>query len=88
MTKLPKSWKHWCKKYNLSPIGYKRSAKRGRFVWTCLKGKNNIFRVNCHAMFQSVVRRNFDRWALAGEDLKEIPIPTTEKEFANFVKSF
>ena len=87
MIKLPKSWKHWCKKHGLTPAMYNGHAKRGIFAWFYLKGHNRIWWIDPDCMFNSILGKDLDNDNMTGDDTKRIVIPTTEKEFANFVKS-
>jgi hypothetical protein len=76
--KLPKQWKHWCKKHGFRTHG---SEKYFRGCgWLYLKGHGYCWRVNCYGMFEcGDSYTKFDRWALC--EIVEKPLPKTEREF-------
>ncbi len=85
--KLPKQWKHWCRKANLRANGsYKKShANRDKSGFFYLKGRGYHWRVNCFGDLQRGDNyADFDRWALCNID--EVPMPNTEAKFMAAVK--
>lgn len=80
MIKLPKQWKHWCKKNNLRP----HFGGRRQHDWFYLKGQGRVWRINSLGMLQcGDTYEDFDRWALC--DIEEAPLPLTEKCFEVYV---
>ena len=80
--KLPKQWKHWCKKAGLRRWSNKISKwDRNISAWFYLKGRGYVWRVNCYGEFErgdSI--ENFDRWALC--DIDSVSrVPENELEF-------
>lgn len=76
--KLPKQWKHWCKKYGFRTHGLEKYFRR--HGWLYLKGHGYCWRVNCFDMFECGNKiSEFDRWALC--EIVEKPLPKTEQEF-------
>lgn len=84
--KLPKSWKHWCRKARIDTESKRSKWRRSEWSWFSLIGRNHHWRVNCHGMFQlgdDVIE--FDRWALS--EINEVVMPQTEAEFLCAVQS-
>ena len=84
--KLPKQWKHWCRKMHLRPImsdTYYYHQKH----WFYLKGNGFCWRVNCNWEFErGDTNEEFDRWALCNIDKVDY-IPQTFEEFEYAVES-
>jgi len=79
--KLPKQWRHWCKKAGLQIKG-----SRGNWCPFYMTGHGRVWRLNCLEMFQcGDTLEDFDRWALC--DIEETTRPETEQEFLNAVES-
>lgn len=84
--KLPKQWKHWCRRAKLVPHSSRPSRERSSSSWLYLKGRGHLWRVNCHNAFQcGDTYAEFDRWALC--DIHETRCPTTHAEFMTAVES-
>ena len=80
--KLPKQWKHWCKKARLEP-----ESKYSKHDYIYLIGYNRRWRVNASGIFEcSCPLEHFDRWVNSRGAAFD-SIPTTELEFLNAVKS-
>ncbi|AUE22543.1 hypothetical protein Ah1_00002 [Aeromonas phage Ah1] len=82
MTKLPKQYKHWCKKAWLK-IG--KDRKWDKFYPV---SKNGLFRfrVACDGMFEiSEHEKTFDRWANSTYDGIMLSELKTEAEFLDWV---
>lgn len=80
MIKLPKQWKHWCKKNNLRP----HFGGRRQHDWFYLKGQGRVWRISNRGMVQcGDIYEEFDRWALC--NIEESPLPTTEADFTEAV---
>lgn len=89
MIKLPKQWKHWCKKANLRIESKTRKSylSRDPKSWGSLNGRGYKWRVNCHGMFQrGDSYKEFDRWARCSP-IHEVQLPKTELEFLTAVKN-
>ncbi len=84
-TVLPKQWKHWCRKANLSPAGLRRGFNsRKIYAWYTLQGRGYHWRVTNSYMLQiGDSYSEHDRWALAS--VVETPLPANETEFINAV---
>ena len=68
--KLPKQWRHWCKRMGLRPSGPTKH-NRTKYAWLYLRGKGFVWRVNCLGHFQrGDTYSDFDRWALC--DISEM----------------
>lgn len=79
--KLPKQWKHWCKKAGLRPHG----GGRRWYDWCYLKGHGRVWRINCHNKLQcGDTYEEFDRWALC--DIEEGIFPTSESQLVFMVQ--
>lgn len=82
--KLPKQWKHWCKKVGMKPHSNRPSSERDQWAWWYLKGRGRVWRINDKGMFQcGDTYADFDRWALC--DIEQEPLPKTERAFMNAV---
>lgn len=87
--KLPKQWKHWCKKAGFKIQGYRYGMEsrwaRRPWAWFYLEGKGYHWRVNCFAEFErGDTYEDFDRWARCIIDATRLP--KTEAEFMEAVK--
>lgn len=83
--KLPKQWRHWVRQSGLRLYGKSWTARNTAY-WHYFKGKGFVWRVNCYNMLQRGDRiEDFDRWALCNID--EVPLPTTQAEFNNAIKT-
>lgn len=81
--KLPKQWKHWCRKMGLRPPHFHQRWKvdRNPRAWMYLHGKGHVWRVNCYGEFERGDKyEEFDRWALCNID----SVPSVRKTFAEF----
>lgn len=89
--KLPKQWKHWCKKANLRPESTSGGWHRTRWAYTYLNGRGRKWRIALkdvnkdQRVFQAGNRYdNFDRWALS--ERFDFDIPKTWAEFKSVVE--
>jgi hypothetical protein len=81
--KLPKQWRHWCRLANLRIHDGSKWARR-KHAWFYLKGRGRVWRVNCFGVLQrGDTYEDFDRWALC--DIRELPMPKTQKEFLDTI---
>lgn len=75
--KLPKQWRHWCKKAGLRP--YYGKGRRW-YEWFYLKGHGRVWRVNCSDMLGcGDTHKEFNRWVLCRSEVT--PRPNNEVEF-------
>jgi hypothetical protein len=82
--KLPKQWKHWCKKAGLRPESTGRWA-RGRWSYMSLRGRGRRWGITCYNDLRvSEGNATFDRWA--NSEVALVPVPTTEATFMVAVK--
>lgn len=82
--KLPKQWKHWCKKARIQPLESGRWS-RDQYGYFYLHGCGRYWRVDCNAQLcVSDANRHFDRWA--NSEVTSAPMPKTEAEFLATVK--
>jgi hypothetical protein len=83
--KLPKQWKHWCKKAKLRPESTGHWA-RGKWAHLSVRGLGRRWRIDCYGnLCVSDAERHFDRWA--NSQVTSVPIPKTEAEFLAAVKT-
>jgi hypothetical protein len=75
--KVPKQWRHWCKKMGLKP-----TDRDGVY----LVGRGRFWRLNAFYQFECSLKTDFSRWAIADKEV--LPIPKTENEFMTTVKLF
>ncbi len=79
MQKLPKQWKHWCRKNGL--------RIKGKYSYIAAfypVGYGHHWRLNCHEQFElGDSFEDFDRWALC--DIVSVPKPTSLAEFTKAV---
>lgn len=81
MQKLPKQWKHWCRKNGLKIRHFRRCYRVNAFY---PHGHGHHWRLNCHEMFElGDSFEDFDRWALC--DIVSVPKPSSLAEFTNAV---
>jgi hypothetical protein len=73
--KVPKQWRHWCKKVGLKPTDRD---------WLYLIGRGRVWRLNGLYQFECSLKKDFSRWAIA--DKESLPMPKTEREFLSSVK--
>jgi len=79
MIKLPKQWRHWCRKYGLRPM--RGSDVRKEFSWWYLQGRGRVWRVTDSESFEGGdLIKDFDRWALC-DPIARIAIPENEYDF-------
>ena len=81
--KLPKQWYHWCYKAGLK---YDGDARRNKWKYCYLRGRNRMWRINCHGQLDmSCTIDKFDRWANSHEfSIDELP--TNEKQFLQVIE--
>lgn len=81
MQKLPKQWKHWCRKNGLRIKGrYKRHSSSAFYP----VGHDHHWRLNCYEMFElGDSFEDFDRWALC--DIVSVLRPKSLAEFTKAV---
>jgi len=76
--KLPKSWKHWCRKAKLKPHPRGQDTRQ-KDAWFYLRGHGRMWRVNCFEMLEcGDTYEEFDRWALY--HITKVRLPKTELE--------
>ena len=81
MSKLPKQWRHWCRKAGLRPY----CGGMRRYEWFYLKGHGRVWRLNCLNMLQcGDSYADFSKWALC--DIEQTPCPTNEAQFLAAVR--
>lgn len=79
--KLPKQWRHWCKKAGLHP----HYGGRRWHEWFYLKGHGRVWRINCDDMLEcGDTYAEFNRWALCNS--KEVSRPTNQSQFLAAVR--
>lgn len=91
--KLPKQWKHWCRKAGLRPEYPHTHHNRKRWAWQSLNGSGRKWRISLRdvrdrndCIFQAGDRyADFDRWALS--ERRNFEIPKTWAEFKAAVDS-
>lgn len=88
--KLPKQWKHWCKKLRLRP---ESKCVKATDNWAYLNGQGRKWRIaqrnannQSDCIFQAGdLLADFDRWAIS--ERRNFEIPKTWEEFKNAVHS-
>jgi hypothetical protein len=91
--KLPKQWKHWCRKAGLRPEYVHTRYNRESWTWQSLNGNGRKWRIALRdvrdrndCIFQAGdLYDDFDRWALS--ERRNFEIPKSWAEFKAAVDS-
>lgn len=87
--KLPKQWKHWCKRAGLKPSWKIRLSrlKRKDYCWASLQSETRRWRIDVNGLLcVSCHKDDFDRWA--NSEVTKYPFPQSEKELCEIVAAW